>query len=604
MSRESMNIYCTIVLLTMSTSKTFAKSEAHRCPTWYLPVTDNSSSEERCECKFEIEGILLCERNHRVRLLNLRCMTYEPAVNATIEGYCPYGYSKNLNSALGFQPRNISNLNNFTCSWLNRTGSLCSHCKKSLGVAVLSFKYECTECLGSFRGWSLYLTLTFIPLTMFFLVVIVLDIDATAAPMNSILCIIQILLYSLNTNPQSFISIHPVARKLATGIWTVTGIWNLDFFRYVYPPFCISENLSILSIITMEYIVAFYPLLLIMVGYVLIKLHDNGFKPIRIASLLVKQCVNYISIKSNHSIKFHPKSSVIKLFSTFLLLAYTKILFVNFNLLGVTEITRSDGLPFKKEYYTLYNASIEYMSSQHLPYFILALINFMLFNVSPSIILLFYPTKIFQKILNSCRCLQWHPLHAFADKFQGCYKDGTDKSRDYRYFAGLYLLFRILYHLRVIWNNKYSIFLSQLFPLTAATAFALFHPYKNDFYNRLDCGFFSLLTLGQIILATHRDIPSLPVSLLYVLSIIFLAYMSILVSIKCSSICASKCTKRLRNWLVRKLQDNNLSFSFKPCAQDDEDLMEYQSSENSSLVTSEQSGNYQRHVTTYSTYKI
>ena len=54
-----------------------------------------------------------------------------------------------------------------------------------------------------------------------------------------------------------------------------------------------------------------------------------------------------------------------------------------------------------------------------------------------------YPCQWFQKCLNHCR-LQSHFLHTFIDAFQGCYKDGTNGSRDCRWFAGLYLFTRIL----------------------------------------------------------------------------------------------------------------------------------------------------------------
>ena len=65
------------------------------------------------------------------------------------------------------------------------------------------------------------------------------------------------------------------------------------------------------------------------------------------------------------------------------------------------------------------------------------------FAILPTLLMLLYPTRTFQKCLNCCglRCL---PLHIFMDAFQGCYKNGTDGTRDYRYFAGLYLLFRFL----------------------------------------------------------------------------------------------------------------------------------------------------------------
>ena len=51
--------------------------------------------------------------------------------------------------------------------------------------------------------------------------------------------------------------------------------------------------------------------------------------------------------------------------------------------------------------------------------------------------------KAFQRCLRCCG-RRWLALHAFADVFQGCYKNGTNGTRDCLYFAGLYLVLRIV----------------------------------------------------------------------------------------------------------------------------------------------------------------
>jgi len=39
---------------------------------------------------------------------------------------------------------------------------------------------------------------------------------------------------------------------------TVYGIWNLDFFRTLYPPFCSVPGTKTLDVIATDYIIAFY----------------------------------------------------------------------------------------------------------------------------------------------------------------------------------------------------------------------------------------------------------------------------------------------------------------------------------------------------------
>ena len=51
------------------------------------------------------------------------------------------------------------------------------------------------------------------------------------------------------------------------------------------------------------------------------------------------------------------------------------------------------------------------------------------------------------------------PLHAFMDAFQGCYKDGTNGTRDCRYFAGLQLVLRLLFPVIFSLQGKPSLLL-------------------------------------------------------------------------------------------------------------------------------------------------
>ena len=141
-------------------------------------------------------------------------------------------------------PADVNELNNFTCGRFKRGGLLCSHCEDSLGVVVLSYNHECTKCLGNFLGWLLYSALALIPITLFFLIVVFCNIHATSAHMNALICIAQMVLYKINSDPG-------VISKQKTSIakvgLTILGIWNLDFFRYIYPTFCISIHFSTLQ---------------------------------------------------------------------------------------------------------------------------------------------------------------------------------------------------------------------------------------------------------------------------------------------------------------------------------------------------------------------
>ena len=151
--------------------------------------------------------------------------------------------------------------------------------------------------------------------------------------------------------------------------------------------------------------------------------------------------------------RWDPKGSVINAFATFLLLSYSKLLTVSYSLLDASTLYNNRGERVGPAVLLYFDASIEYFSRQHLPFAVLAICVLLVFVVFPMLLLLLYPMRSFQRCLGYCTRIRWQFLHTFADAFQGCYKNGTNGTRDYRYFAGLYLVFRIVALVAFISHN-------------------------------------------------------------------------------------------------------------------------------------------------------
>ena len=120
----------------------------------------------------------------------------------------------------------------------------------------------------------------------------------------------------------------------------------------------------------------------------------------------------------------------------------------------------------------------------------------------PIVLLFLYPCQCFHKCLNHFH-LQLLPLHAFVDAFQGCYKDGTNGTRDCRYFAGLQLIFRLLspFLFLITTEPMLSLFLFAIFLGLYIVLFVLVQPYKVTVYNRTDIPL--LITLLFTVFTTH-----------------------------------------------------------------------------------------------------
>ena len=335
----------------------------------------------------------------------------------------------------------------------------------------------------------------------------------TAAEMNAFVYLCQMITCA-STLANSYIYVHYTADStaghfLVVAVVTFFGIWNLDFFRYFIPSFCISSDTSTLYTVALEYVVAIYPLVLTVVIYLCIEMHDRGVKIVVCVWRPFHVCF------TRFRRRWDPKGSVINAFATFLLLSYSKLLTVSYSSLAVTELYNNRGERVGPAV-VYYDASIESFSRQHLPFAVLAISVLLVFVVFPLLLLLLYPMRSFQRCLGYCSRIRWQFLHTFADAFQGCYKNGTNGTCDCRYFAGLYLFFRIVILAAFISPSPYMWLILIPFSVVASLSVAYFRPYKNNLFNIIDCLAFALLGLTIYLLVYAVRIKSFPVQLLYV----------------------------------------------------------------------------------------
>ena len=468
---------------------TMDTNSTSRCPTWYLPTSSSG-----CICGSTLGPLIKCYGHERVKIRVAFCMSFDRASQQVLVGNCPYVNRDIQRNIFIEQSRNQSHLNEELCGWANRTGFLCSRCKEGLGVSTMTYGYTCMKCIGNLKGWILYFFLALMPVTVFFLVIMVCRIRTNSEKMNAMICIFQIMTFYMDKYPYTVRGTAGGRRGdylLLTAV-TIGSIWNLDFFRHIIPPFCISEHLSTLNIIAMEYIVAIYPLFLMFLTYIIIELHARDFKLFHILWLPFKWCL----LKMPWKIDIN--RSIIDAFASLLQLSYSKLIFVSFNLLAYVETQNAKG-EHGHPNVLYYDSEIPYLSRAHIPYFVLSVTILSLFVVFPVILLFIYPTQSFQKFLGLFPSINWLPLHAFADAFNGCYKNGTNGTKDYRFFGGFYFFIRLLFYLPAVISSYKSAVLFTVTPFFGAVLFGLLQPYKNNLYNKLNTIYWSLLLLTQIL---------------------------------------------------------------------------------------------------------
>ena len=511
------------------------KSINHGCPSWFIPI---SNSSDQCKCGEPIHRpgrVVLCDPITNQILVRIAyCMDYNKEKDVVFVGKCPFINKRGEVQGMFVKfPQNVSELNTFLCSGLNRTGVMCSQCQEGLRTAIFSYSMQCLPCMSSGLGWTLFVFLATFSTTILFLLVLIFQCRSiTSGPMNFYIFGCQLIVSFLNTQPGA-VSLLAGTSPFTIILWaffTISGIWNLDFFRYLIPPFCVSDQISPLHVITLEYVVAFYPLLLTVIVYICIQLHARGCWVIVCLCRVFSKC--FSSCQQTWVRQWNPFASLIHTFATFLLLSYSKILIVSLQLLNYTQLHAPTGGTISPSIRVFLDPSLELLCEKHLPFALSAIFILCLFVFLPAFFLLLYPMKLFQKCLGCCgrRLLA---LHAFADVLQDCYKNGTNGTRDCRYFAGLYLVLRIVL-LPAIYGGSifgfYQEMVSTVCLITASVLFLLFRPYKdNSWLSIWDSIAFSLLAFLIFSIMYSKYVASVPVQIMEVIVAVPSVYLIIYV---------------------------------------------------------------------------
>ena len=475
------------------------------CPPWFFPDADNGTE---CVCSRVVtDKTVKCSKDTAMLRIGV-CMTYNNETEDTEIGPCPYiSQRSNLSSDLYFRlPKHTSNLTSFTCGSLHRTGLLCGECEDGFGPALYSYTLECKKCWGYGLGWLLYITLTVIPTTVLYIIVVVFHVSAPSPPLNAFILFCHFAVYTFRLKPDLYLLItnelKGFSNEMLKAMLALCGLWNLDFFRPIVPPFCVSPNMKNLHAFALEYIEAFYPLILILITYIFIKLHDHNFKPVVLLWKPFHRC--FVYFRRN----WDSEASIINAFATFLLLSFSKILFVSFTLLyGMrVKVLNRNGTLSSYPLVLYYDSTVEYFNDDHLPFAVFSVCVVLVFIVFPTVLLILYPTRIFRRCIMCCRFRRWHALHTFMEAFQGQYKDGTNGTRDFRIVSALYLVFRIAALLAYSGNPAsfdvaYGWLIASVILTSASLFFANVRPYKVtvDHSNTVDSLLLALLSIQALI---------------------------------------------------------------------------------------------------------
>lgn len=440
---------------------------------WFVRSQNNS-----CTCGARVDGAVSCDSSTgKVSVLDCYCMTEDSSSHQMVVGTCIFN-CVNLSKTVNYDDF-IYHPAPSLCEGLHRDGTLCGGCAYKDGYfpPAYSFSLQCSKCSKPQSVW-LYITAAFLPLTGFIVLIQAFRISALYPPLHAFICFSQIVGAPIQARVllQSTKYIGGAFSIMTKVCLAIFGVWNLDFFRSLIPGICM--HLTTIEVLSLDYVIAVYPMVLMVTLYILTELHAHGVRPI----VFLWRPFHYLSARFRRN--WDIQTSLIDAFATFFLLSSTKLFSVSFDLLIPTTLYLKNGDNLGM--YLFYDPNLKYMSrgSGHLYYGILAL----------SVLVIFFVLPLAFVVFSNWKCLsgarQIRVVKELLQTMQKYYKDGSEEgTRDCRWYAGYHhiSLFGI-YIVYTVTVTEYAYVLGSLYYVMAAMVVIILEPYKEEYwkYNILD----------------------------------------------------------------------------------------------------------------------
>jgi len=422
---------------------------------------------------------------------------------------CPSSYCKE-----SINP--VHNDSNVLCK--KRVGRLCGDCAPGYGLSVNG--RDCVECSGShYTAWLIHITTTYIPITIVFVLLLVLNMNLAVGPIHSFLVFSQ--MYMANYYHRSD-TIQVISKIYVV----ITNIMRLKFDTPLFTNYCLSPNMTVMDYYVLQYLAALYPLLIMVVILSIIR-YCPGCVPIKYFWRSIRRCV--MAIRKRTSMQ----QTVIHGFIAFLLLTYANFVDISVHILAYAVFEDKTGnhpsvyAPFRR-------GTMDYFGKEHLPYALTALTFLLAFGILPPLILLGYPVVLStigyfrwddtNTVHALRRCIPLYKLQPVFDAFWSEFKPNC------KVFAGFYCVYCFLAN--IIWPfiifNYQAYFALSVLGVIMLFLHALIQPFKKNIYNQADILMFSVIALvncfygysefvetqkiseSQVILWTQTILPWIP----------------------------------------------------------------------------------------------
>jgi len=469
--------------LTFSLNTTLIKCP----PGFYLPKTSDPS-KSLCRCSIydkneRYDEIPYCnEATLQAYLQPHFWAGYIRNNSVLVTGRCPARYCFTNGTKKLALPTEASNveLNHLICSPTNREGILCGQCKQGYHIYANSKVHKCGQCT-ILHGKVIILFSKFVPLVIFLITVMLLDINLASGPLNTFVFFSQ-MLPTLDLQASGQITMVSAARPFVEIYRFCYGVFNLEYFESLdsFPDVCTIRYRSALTSAALDYIVAFLPIIVIFLAWLVMYISGccvfMGQRNClgRMGDCL---CQVYHRLKPNISLS----ESFFRGLVTFLILSYAKLTVVTLSILTPVYLTGRGNRDY--DVMTSLDGTQEYFGQGHLLYAIPAIVVLIIFILLPLATIFMYPCVC------NCLGLHVHRIMPFFDALQVAFKHNC------LYFAPLYFVYRLIlvtiYTFTPEVQQRYV--LQQVFCIGILILHVMAQPYKNALHNKADIFLLALM---------------------------------------------------------------------------------------------------------------
>ena len=405
-------------------------------------------------------------------------------------------------------PLDRRKLDQILCGGVNRTSQLCGECVTGYAVSVNSPDYRCVPCSKTdlpttkfVRNLFAYIALTYGPIFILFLAIIVLNFKLTSSAAMGFVLYAQMVGSEVFSLIPGALVTNPHYNKTNLAYSAIYGIFNLNSLAFLMDPFCLNKHFNTLDVICLDYAIAAFPLAMIILIYLVIQCTSRFKCPKRSPRPnMVNITSDPSSSASRRSIvmkerKRAPRNTLVHAFSAFMFLSYTKFCLASMKTISMKEVYTSDERYIDRR--IALAGQWRFTSNKFLyPYGIMAIF-VLIFAVLLPPFLLLGPIQMIDWLIEKPRfqflSKIWPSItfHTFLDTFQGFYKPGR------RFFGGVFVLFRLVvfisYSFSVNVNQHYAI--QQVAVVVLICLLAIFRPYTNELHNQVNILIFLNLSI-------------------------------------------------------------------------------------------------------------